>query len=391
VQKLGGIDATFELIKQGAFALWDWISPIVYQLGDTFAAAFQLAWTACQTAFNFIVDIVTTVWNSISGTTGVIFTSIKDNIMEALYMAEFGFKNFGRVMELVWVNAKLAVVRFTNEVIYFFKDVIPTVVVWAMNNWQEIFFTTLSYLTNAVKNFVSTIKNAFTAIWDYIRGEDVNWDKIWVPLKEGAVNTIKEMPNIPERVAGDVEKALAEESKTLTDSLANSYAAFRKDKLGGAIKGAETEAKKAEVAGANVGKSFANAATKEAKKAEFKVEGAVIGSAEDIMRMREYMHGNAAPDKTAKQQAAQTMAEGDAIFGKYNQWVANRNRPTTGKADNLGMVDLPSNTPEIVTPGGVEEGVAAQKSMNEKLAELVELARTHWKGDVITIEPTGLS
>jgi hypothetical protein len=63
---------------------------------------------------------------------------------------------------------------------------------WIWDNWRDILATLWSYLKNGFMNVIENIKAFWTGLWNFIKGK--GWHVDWKDLSDGAVNSIKKMP-----------------------------------------------------------------------------------------------------------------------------------------------------------------------------------------------------
>ncbi len=224
-------------------AIYKFVAPIatgIYQvITSTWEASLQTVtayalgiWGVVKSVFGVVANVVSTLWSGIVavwnwgselifGKTTTVGNAtvttfqkmgewsrwMMDKLTFAFNVTEYVISHWRDVLDLAVTKAALGIVRFANQVQYFLVDVIPAVASWFADNWKEIFidqfnFTTTIY-ANLARNIVRIIKN----IPKLIKG-DVTFGDLWTPLTDGFKATLKELPNIPERQLGDLEKAL---------------------------------------------------------------------------------------------------------------------------------------------------------------------------------------
>lgn len=206
VQEAGAwITSTFEAIK-----------PIVAATGAFIAASWAAIGSGALWLFNSVYEIasgwftnISTIFSNLTGVTGVTFESIKLFMIDALLLGEFLFDNFAAVSALAFEKTKLAAVTMFADIGHFFTGVIPTWFNWFSENWQDVFFTAFDLATTVFINLGTNIRKMFSSLWDYIKGGfQGSFEIDWTDLKRGAVNTIKSLPDIPERAVTELEKKL---------------------------------------------------------------------------------------------------------------------------------------------------------------------------------------
>ncbi|ADG70070.1 phage tape measure protein (plasmid) [Planctopirus limnophila DSM 3776] len=208
----GGLASGIEFIAslQSGF---DTIRPLIQQTGNVWRA---------------FVGFMGAGWSGLMGeitsSTGSTFGGITNWIMEALVMGEFLFQNFGDVIYRTFIAAQLSAVTFFNEMVHFFSVAIPEYIRWFGDNFPEIFMTAADTVLTVLINLGENIRNIFSEIWKFISsgGSDgLNFDL--KPLTEGIHNSIREMPNVPERVVSETEAALQSQLNDMDQQLGQRY------------------------------------------------------------------------------------------------------------------------------------------------------------------------
>jgi hypothetical protein len=162
------------------------------------------------------------------------FASLKQTSQEWADAVMVAYSTLGDTAFLWAMQAELAVVQVAGAFSHFFTAQLPAWFQWFGENWNDIFFTAGDYALTIVANLGENIRSLWQGVLDFIAGKPVNFD--WKPLTEGAVNTIKAMPDIPARVASEFEKGLqddiAAQEKFIEDrqkELADGIVAKRED------------------------------------------------------------------------------------------------------------------------------------------------------------------
>lgn len=248
ISKMGGLAGAWEVVKGAAATAWAWISertlafiewarPIAVALSGFFTTAWGLiqegvlaVWGVAKSVFATLGEFVSSVWTSIAGSATVNWNSVRDTILSTILFAEYTLKNFGQVATYAFTSALLSFVQWGNQIQYFFTTVMPALFSWFTNNWRDIFSTAYSYASNVINNLGRNIVAVFTNIPGLISGR-VRFDQIWTPLLQGAQNTIREMPNIPERVMGDMERELQASVDRQADILGSGFENFRRQRM----------------------------------------------------------------------------------------------------------------------------------------------------------------
>ena len=129
-------------------------------------------------------------------------------------------ENMGGIINLTLLNWELFFVQIGADAAYLFTEQIPAYLTWFGNNWYQIFETTASNTLTIFENLATNIQNIWTGVMDYFAGNPMTFD--WKPLSDGFINTIGELPDIPPRAIGELERGLSESIAAATDALGQS-------------------------------------------------------------------------------------------------------------------------------------------------------------------------
>lgn len=140
-----------------------------------------------------------------------VFASLRETVQEWTDGTVIAFSTLGESAYLFYLQAQLAVVQTAAEFSHFFTQTIPGYLDWFGENWQDVIFTAADYAATAFINVGHNIREAWQAAIDFISGNPVNPD--FKKITEGAVNAIKALPNIPDRIKGELEKGLMDNIK----------------------------------------------------------------------------------------------------------------------------------------------------------------------------------
>lgn len=248
VDEMGGLEGAWDGIKKGAVVAWNyvkdgwakflvWVKPITQALSSFFTVSWQkikegviALWEWTKGAFEKLKNFIGGIWESITGGATVNWKTVQETIRDAIIFAEFTLNNFDSVSAYVWANVKLGAVQAANTIEYYFTTVLPAVLKWFGDNWQDVFKTLWSFTTNLIGNLVTNIVTLISNIPDLIKGT-VKFDEIWTPLLDGFVNTIKELPDIPKREMGALEKELLAKRDAMREILGGQFDTFKQAKL----------------------------------------------------------------------------------------------------------------------------------------------------------------
>lgn len=135
--------------------------------------------------------------------------------------------NWQVLLETAMVSAQLSVVRFANQVIYFFGTAIPGYLSWFGDNWKEVFIDLASITKTIAVNIWENLKSLWDGIVGLFSGEGFSFE--WTPLTQGFESAIKELPKIAEREIGPLEKSLQEQLDGLGSKVVAGIEQHKKD------------------------------------------------------------------------------------------------------------------------------------------------------------------
>lgn len=148
---------------------------------------------------------------------------------------EFGIEaavqlsHIGAYVLLTATNWELAFVQIGAETSHFFTESLPAYFKWFQDNALNIAVTFGSNYVKIYENIGSNIKSVMTEVWDYVKsgGTDaINFTM--TDLRDGFINTIGALPDVPARVVGDYEKSLQASIEAQAESIGESIDAQRK-------------------------------------------------------------------------------------------------------------------------------------------------------------------
>lgn len=147
--------------------------------------------------------------------TGMI-SSATTGLQTMVTAAKWGFGNWQILAELAFKSAMLGFSRFGAELYHFFTSTLPTLTVWFVENFPEIWSTALDFALTVLINFGQNVRNIMSEIWSFIKsGGMTELNLAWTPLTEGFVSSLRELPKIPGRELTDLERTLTSEVERL--------------------------------------------------------------------------------------------------------------------------------------------------------------------------------
>ncbi|MCE9553419.1 MAG: phage tail length tape measure family protein [Planctomycetes bacterium] len=229
---VGTAGATIQGFTTTTFgAIWSIISTVAGWIG----AAVMATWNAVVSVWNWATGSTVASTTSMGDMLGKVWSGIvsavtwmANAVKVAFWGVEFGIQNWKAVLELAMVGAAYSVVKFANEVVYFFGTVVPGYLSWFSNNWRDIFKTMADFTASVFTNIGKNIVNFFKAVKSWMSGKGFNFK--WTGLTEGFESSIKELPNIAERQIGGLEKSLGGNVDDLQKQLGGKWDEFVKNK-----------------------------------------------------------------------------------------------------------------------------------------------------------------
>lgn len=283
VREVGGLSVAWEMVKTAAIAAWDWLQPIRQAL----VSFFMTVWQTGVSLFQRFGDFVLGIWKSITGSAIVNWETIRTAIVDAILFAEFTIMNFGAVMKHIWAGAVLGLVTFANQFEYFFTQVIPVAAKRFWISLKAIFIDVFNFGVTVMSNLAQSVINILKNIPDALKGQGKQWDQLWVPITQGFVRSIRELPGIPKREIGALEDFLKKEFDKQGEALGQSWEDFRRKKLlqfsAEEIIPPEEKAK-IEQDSLDLGKFMGDSLGKGVKEAQ-KFDAALVRSSEGFSRM----------------------------------------------------------------------------------------------------------
>jgi len=148
-------------------------------------------------------------------------TSLYQTVVPAIQQAIAIVANWRTAFELAGASAVLSVVQIGAELAHLFTATIPAYLDWFGNNWRNLFTDLVSFTATVFTNLGENIGSAMVAIWDYIAsGGTESLSLSWTPLLEGFKATVDALPQVAERIPGELEKSLTEMVSGLKTKLA---------------------------------------------------------------------------------------------------------------------------------------------------------------------------
>jgi hypothetical protein len=312
VQSVGGVGAALDIIKSKWAEFMEFIDPVVQAFRSLLPVAWETFKGAVVAGVEVIVDFwnrmleqVMGFWNGLQQVWGWVQTSfsdmfgltgenaagtwakIRDKVVETIYFIEYTLKNFQKVTDVVWQALKYGIVA-TFEMLKFYMVQIPTTYgPYLLTTFQKVFKAIFEAGSGAFIGIFGTVAEIAQNIPKLLKGELKVSDlfaNAFGKLKEGLGDVLGEVPTMPERQLGQLEKDLLANLKQTGSALYDDFQAFLKTKQKtGEIGVPEEEVKKNTKKNEEIVQS-----TRKAVKEITKFDHALMGSTESFARIMDY-------------------------------------------------------------------------------------------------------
>ncbi len=213
------------LIKLG-LSMWPIFVQVWHMISEAGAAAWEFVYGVAFLAWTGIQDIVSRVFLFFGATTN----TWRTDLLTALLLVEFGFKNLGAICTLLGTMIALKFVETGNVIAYTFTTVLPSLFGTALENGM-IFFSNLAGYAKAVfVDLASNIGGVLADLWEMATGGEATHE--WKAVGSGFKK--QEMVGqgaIPEREQGPIEKELAASVKSQKEGLAGEWGKFHQERM----------------------------------------------------------------------------------------------------------------------------------------------------------------
>ncbi len=199
----------------------------IAQVFSTILGVGEALWEGMTTIFSSIADVIgissSTSANAMSGMAEV-FNEIYQVLQAGLLVLEFGFTHWKDVLAMAVITVEYGVVKFANEVVYFFSSELPAYLSWFGQHWQEVFTDVVNFTETVATNIWTNLSNLWDAIIGLFNGEGFNFK--WTGLTEGFRSVVTELPKIAARQIGPIESGLGQDMEAISKSVGSSFDSF---------------------------------------------------------------------------------------------------------------------------------------------------------------------
>jgi len=350
VNRLGGMTAVWNKIKEVGLAAWDyvkekagefweWFAPIADEIGQVGSAAWVAIKEAASAFWDWLKDVWEAIkttaketWDSIGLSASVNWSKIKSDVLLALWAIEFGFKNLKLTAQVAWTQIGI----WTSQVI----DLMTTA-------WNKYWSFVVGYWAALYAGALATWNNIKILFGGEGEWQDIG-TRVAIAFSDAFENTMKRMGGEGE---SEYTKQLKKQYADLGGELRESFDAFRKRKeeelgKGGGVVPSEKEKKEGEKKWSDTGGILGGAFGKGVHEGMKKVDAALFGSSEALTHIQEYAASFNAPAKKTETQSAggQKDPAAEAIEDASETQVAVLNKIAT----NTAMAANKGGGPSIV-------------------------------------------
>lgn len=172
--------------------------------------------SASVNSFGGQIKQTANAWGDFKESLGEAISGVIPNLRKHIEAATFVVKNFGLSWDWLKQMVALRLVQIGEDLIHYIKSGIAWVNSFA-DFWVRAFVDMATNLKIIIDNIWSNIKNFFSALYSWIRGDGFDFE--WTGLLDGFKKTVAKMPEIAARQIGPIEKAMLEELSNIEDKL----------------------------------------------------------------------------------------------------------------------------------------------------------------------------
>ena len=144
-----------------------------------------------------------------------------DTLLGVLMASSTMIQEWETTWDMAVTSTALSLVSFGEDLKHIFTEVVPELLRWFADNWQEIFTDIGNYTNTVMENMGKNVIGFFKNIWDWMSGGEGEFE--FVALTEGFEATLDELPKIAERKKSELELSL---EKDLADQAMKMVGAF---------------------------------------------------------------------------------------------------------------------------------------------------------------------
>lgn len=202
-EELGGaivtiLDSLMPL-ADGIITMIENVMPAVHEIAHGIVEIGSIILDKLSPVFDWLLDTGIAVWTAL----------------------EMVITDFADIATAAMLKFQLGIVTTFSVVVHWLTDVIPGVLVWFAENWINIFTDIASGVTTILSNMLTNISEFIDAVMAYLAGEGFDFE--FTALTDGFETSIKKLPEIAERVPGELEKALTDKIGIVGERLGQKF------------------------------------------------------------------------------------------------------------------------------------------------------------------------
>ena len=229
---VGYIVGSWNTVYTAGVTIWEGVAAVFSAAMGVIETVASAVWSGVVATFNWALGLVglstATIGNTVNSAWGKIVDGTKwlvGVIETGLFGAAFIINHLGDAFGLLADEGTLAVVKLGNQIAYVFTDVIPGLLTWFENNWLYVFKDVFNFTTTVFGNIAANIYEVFSNLPGLISGT-TDFKDIWTPLTAGFESTITQLPDIADRQAGPLEKALQSQADAAKKAFGQDMGAY---------------------------------------------------------------------------------------------------------------------------------------------------------------------
>ena len=191
------------------------------ELIKEFTPALTVLSDVARSGFFAIKEAAGIVWTAIFGEGSTTISNLMTEFVTLGAVVSFGFQEWPNIAGLVFKQIALSSLSTFNSIAFFFTDTMPAALSWFGNNWSRLFMDIANWTGTVFTNLFTNIRSVMSSVWEFIKsGGTQSLSIAWTPLTEGFKATVDEL-KLPERVASDLEKSIADDIQKTKTALGN--------------------------------------------------------------------------------------------------------------------------------------------------------------------------
>lgn len=224
-QLTGVTSVSFEGVMSVITNVMDTVTPILIQSFNIWIATQTMVANAFIAGMNAIGQAFSYVTGVVSSTFLPTWKQVKSFIQDSMIIAEFAITHWKDLTTIAFNSVVIAVLSFAGQIKHTFTTVIPAYAMWLYDNWSNILHDMGEFAGVTFYNLSNNIVKIFQNLPGLISGA-TDFSSIWTPLTEGAIYALKGLPEIPERVMGQMEKTLLDDNKRIKAAMEKDFGKF---------------------------------------------------------------------------------------------------------------------------------------------------------------------